>query len=151
MILDAFLGDSSPSHLMTKEAFESMRNLLKTGGVLIINSFGDLESGRDFFTASLQKTLKAVFKSVKIHTAHTGNIFFAASDKNPLEFVNKPDFSDIHPAVQYNVETAFNTIVEANPSHGRILTDDFNPVEYYDAQNRERMRRWLAEYMKPSN
>jgi spermidine synthase len=49
IILDAFLGDSSPSHLMTKEAFESMRNLLKPGGVLVINSFGDLESGRDFF------------------------------------------------------------------------------------------------------
>ncbi len=151
IILDAFLGDSSPSHLMTKEAFESMRNLLKPGGVLVINSFGDLESGRDFLTASLQNTLKSVFKSVKIHTAHTGNIFFAASDKNTLEFVNKPDFSDIHPAVQYNAEAAFNTIVEANPSHGRILTDDFNPVDYYDAQNRERMRRWLAEYMKPSN
>jgi spermidine synthase len=150
IILDAFLGDSSPSHLMTKEAFESMRNLLKPDGVLIINSFGDLEPGRDFFTASLQKTLKTVFRSVKIHTAHTGNIFFAASNREPMEFINKPDFSNVHPAVQFTVELALNTIVEANPAHGRILTDDFNPVEYYDAENRERMRRWLAEFMKPS-
>jgi len=103
IVLDAFLGDSSPSHLMTKEAFESMQKLLKPGGVLVINSFGDLEPGRDFFTASLQKTLKTVFRSVKIHTAHTGNIFFAASDREPMEFINKPDFSAIHPSVQFNV------------------------------------------------
>lgn len=150
IILDAFLGDSSPSHLMTKEAFESMRRLLRPGGALVINSFGDLEPGRDYFTASLQKTLKTVFKSVKIHTAHTGNIFFVASDRENLEFINKPDLSNVHPAAQFNVEIAFNTIVEANPSHGRVLTDDFNPVEYYDAENRERMRRWLAEFMKPT-
>jgi predicted membrane-bound spermidine synthase len=150
IVLDAFLGDSSPSHLMTKEAFESMKKLLKPGGTLVINSFGDLETGRDFFTASLQETLKSVFKSVKIHTAHTGNIFFAASDKEDMKMIRQPDLEEVHPSLQYAVEAVLNTIVEANPAHGRVLTDDFNPVEFYDAGNRERMRRWLAEFMKPS-
>lgn len=150
IILDAFLGDSSPSHLMTKEAFESMRRLLEPEGTLVINSFGDLEPGRNFFTASLEKTLKAVFKSVKIHTAHTGNIFFVASDRAPLTFVRQPDLSSVHPSVQFVVENAFETIVETDPAYGQVLTDDFNPVEYYDAENRERLRRFLAEYMKPS-
>jgi len=28
--------------------------------------------------------------------------------------------------------------------NGRVLIDDFNPVEFYDAANRERYRRKLA-------
>ena len=28
--------------------------------------------------------------------------------------------------------------------HGRVLTDDFNPVEYYDARNREELRRYMV-------
>ena len=66
VILDAFLGDSSPSHLLTREAFTSIRRVLRPGGTLVINSFGNLEPGRDFFTASLNKTLKSVFR-VRAH------------------------------------------------------------------------------------
>src|SRR6185295_7600460 len=39
IILDAFLGDSSPSHLMTQEAFTAMRRILKPSGVLVIKCF----------------------------------------------------------------------------------------------------------------
>jgi spermidine synthase len=38
VVLDAFLGDSSPSHLMTREAFASIRRVLRPGGTLTINS-----------------------------------------------------------------------------------------------------------------
>ena len=67
MALDAFLGESSPSHLMTREAFSAMRRVLKPGGVLVINSFGNFNPGRDFFTTSLYKTLTNVFTTVRIH------------------------------------------------------------------------------------
>jgi len=43
VILDAFLGDSSPSHLLTHEAFASIQRVLRPGGTLVINSFGNLE------------------------------------------------------------------------------------------------------------
>jgi predicted membrane-bound spermidine synthase len=72
VVLDAFLGDSSPSHLMTREAFASMRRVLRPGGTLVINSFGNLEDGKDFFTASLNRTLQAVFPSVRMHTSGDG-------------------------------------------------------------------------------
>jgi hypothetical protein len=35
--------------------------------------------------------------------------------------------------------------VDTIPEHGRILTDDFNPAEYFDARNREAIRRALAK------
>ena len=61
VILDAFLGDSCPSHLMTKEAFTAIRRILKPEGTLVVNTFCDFEAGHDFFGASLYKTLQDVF------------------------------------------------------------------------------------------
>lgn len=142
--LDAFLGDSSPSHLMTREAFQAMRRVLRPGGVLVINSFSQLEEGRDFFATSLNKTLKAVFPGVRMHTKGTGAIFFAATDRPDPTFVHTPDFSQVHPRARSETEEAFRNVVEAPPGRGRVLTDDYNPVEFYDAKNREMIRRNLA-------
>ena len=43
IILDAFIGDSSPSHLLSREAFAAMRSVLKPGGVLVMDTFGYTE------------------------------------------------------------------------------------------------------------
>ncbi len=148
IILDAFLGDSSPVHLMTREAFSSMRNLLKPGGTLVINCFVDFGPGRDFFAASLDKTLKAVFHNVRIHSAGTGNVFFVASDQSELMAGDAPDFGQVHSSCREQARYTFGNIVEANPGHGRVLTDDYNPVEFYDAANREATRRRLVMNMR---
>jgi spermidine synthase len=151
IFLDAFLGDSSPSHLMTREAFESMRRLLKPGGTLVINSFVGFRSGKDFFGASLDKTLKAVFKSVRIHATEPediGNVFFVASDQPDLRVLVQPDFAQVHPDLRNLVKAAFESLTEANARDGIVLTDDYNPVEFYDAANREVIRRNLARRMR---
>jgi SAM-dependent methyltransferase len=152
VILDAFLGDSSPSHLMTKEAFRAMQAVLKPGGSLVINTFGNLNPGQDFYTASLEKTLRVVFKSVKVHAEEQdGNIFFVASDRKELAFFREPDLTNIHPAVGGRVANTFSGVIQADLNHGRVLTDDFNPVEFYDAANRESLRRQWASLMTPRN
>jgi spermidine synthase len=156
--LDAFLGDSSPSHLMTREAFNAMRRVLKPDGVLVINSFGDFDPGQDFFTTSLFKTLTNVFPSVRIHTATGGNTFYLASDRVPLEMVHMPDTENVHSSVKNLAQMAYAGVIEPDRSYrglalnlknGRVLTDDFNPAEFYDARNREENRRRLAMSMKP--
>jgi spermidine synthase len=148
VVLDAFLGDSSPSHLMSREAFESIRRLLNTNGTLVINSFADFKADRDFFGASLEKTLKSVFRNVRIHTAPRGNVFYVASDRGELSVLRPPDFSAVYPSVREEARICFNSITEADPSHGIVLSDDFNPVEARDAANRERIRRQLALGMR---
>jgi spermidine synthase len=145
VVLDAFLGDSSPSHLLTREAFTAIQHVLRPGGMLVINSFGKLEAGRDFFTASLHKTLKAVFRGVRIHTFEDGGIFFAATDRPDPEFVHLPDLTGVHPRAWQDTKTAFSELVDTVPEHGRVLTDDYNPVEFYDASNREEIRKRLAK------
>jgi len=143
IILDAFLGDSSPSHLMSREAFAAMRRILKPGGVLVINSFGET-GGTDFLAASMDKTLRTVFPSVRIHGAYIGNMFFVASDQPDLEMRNPPDLSQVHKASLPEVQEAFANLLKTDPTHGLVLTDDYNPVEYYDAANREEIRRNLV-------
>jgi spermidine synthase len=144
VVLDAFLGDSSPSHLMTREAFTSIRRVMRPGGTLVINSFGNLEEGRDFFAASLNRTLKAVFPGVRMHTSGDGGIFFTASDRSALDFVHPPNLENVHPEVLQDTEATYAGVVDTLPEHGRVLTDDYNPAEFYDARNREDLRRRLA-------
>jgi spermidine synthase len=144
VILDAFLGDSSPAHLFTREAFESMHRVLRPGGTLVINAFGELDTGKDFFTASLKKTLASVFHEVRIHTSGDGGMFFVACDRTPLEFLHQPVFEEVHPAALRATKDAFTGIVDTLPEDGRILTDDYNPAEFYDARNREEIRKRLA-------
>jgi hypothetical protein len=124
--------------------------VLRPGGTLVINTFGNLNPGQDFSTASLEKTLRAVFKSVKLHAEEQdGNIFFVASDRNELTILHESDQTGVHPSVADRVKAAFDGQVQSDPNHGRVLTDDFNPVEYYDAPNREKIRRQLALVMNP--
>jgi spermidine synthase len=143
IILDAFLGDSAPTHLMSQEAFAAMRRILKPGGVLVINTLGQ-SGGTDFLSASMDKTLKAVFHSVRIHGALVGNMFFVASDQPELELHGSPDLSEVRQSARQEVQEAYATILKTDPAHGRVLTDDYNPVEYYDAGNQEQIRRNLV-------
>lgn len=144
VVLDAFLGDSSPSHLLTRQAFESIHNVLRPGGTLVINCFGELEEGRDFFTSSLNRTLRAVFRGVHLHTVARGAVFFAASDHPIPSFAREPDLGQVHPDVKDDVEALLHSHLDASPDRGLVLTDNYNPVEFYDARNREQIRRRLA-------
>jgi spermidine synthase len=148
VILDAFLGESSPSHLMTREAFEAIRNVLKPEGVLVINTFGRLEPGRDFLPASLHKTLKSVFGSVRLHTVGMGAIFFAASPKGELRPFDYPNPESIHSECRAEVLNVIGDLREPDPQSGIVLTDDYNPAEFYDALNREELRRRLAAHQR---
>jgi len=144
VILDAFLGDSSPSHLLTHEAFTAMRHVLRPGGVLTINAFGSVEVGRDFFAASLDKTLKSVFPGVRLHSNNRGAVFFAATDRPDPVFVHPPDLAGAHPHIEREAKATFADVVEPIPEDGRVLTDNYNPAEFFDARNREEVRRNLA-------
>lgn len=144
IVLDAFLGDSSPAHLMTREAFAAMRHVLNPGGTLVINAFCHLEDDRDFFAASLQRTLAAVFPGVKMHH-DGGQSYFVATDRADPRPLRQLDLAPVHPRLRSAVLQVFANVVSTSPDHGRVLTDDFNPVEFHDARNREAIRRNQAE------
>jgi len=72
------------------------------------------------------------------------SLFFAASDQPEMLLQNPPDLSTVHPICRQDVNDAYATILNADPRHGLVLTDDYNPVEYFDTTNREKLRRQLA-------
>jgi hypothetical protein len=43
-----------------------------------------------------------------------------------------------------DAQEAYASIVDTVPEDGLVLTDDYNPLEFYDAKNREEIRRHLA-------
>jgi spermidine synthase len=147
IVLDAFLGDSSPSHLMTREAFAAMRRVLRPGGTLVINAFCHLEPERDFFAASLSRTLQDVFPGVRMHSDDSQN-YFVATDRPDPEFVRAPELERIYPTLRSDARLVFAQIVRTAPDSGLVLTDDFNPAEFYDAQNREATRRNQMERVR---
>jgi len=150
IILDAFLGESPPSHLMTREALGAMRRCLRPGGTLVMNTFGDFTPGRDFFLASLLLTLETQFQSVKVHDGATGNVFFVAADQPELRLLRTPSLESVPIELQDQVRYTFDNLREPQRWRGRVLTDDYNPVDVRDAVNREALRRRLALHSRPS-
>ena len=133
---------------MTREAFTAMRRVLRPEGVLVINTFADLDDTRDFFGASLFKTLTNVFPGVVIHAGRVGNTLYVAGLKPGLKFVRQPDYSRVHQWQREDVRETYGLVREPHPDHGIVLTDDYNPVEFRDAANREGVRKNLAQRMR---
>jgi spermidine synthase/MFS family permease len=140
IILDAFLGESPPTHLMSREAFQSMQRRMRPDGLLVINSFGELNPGKDFVPASLDKTLKSVFRNVRLHVAK-GAGYFVASDRLDLRIVRQLDLPSIPPDLRNKLQEALENVKTPDPADGMVLTDNYNPVEYWDAAYREAVRR----------
>ena len=148
VVLDAFLGDSPPSHLMTREAFASIRRVLKSDGVLVINSFASFEPGRDFLGTSLARTLRDVFGSVRVHGVSGGNTMFVASPRDTLTPLREFDLSAVHWRCAGDTRETIRSRIEPDTSRGLVLTDDYNPTEFHDARNREELRRRMARDIK---
>lgn len=148
VILDAFLGDSTPSHLMSSEAFAAIGKVLSPDGVLVINTFVDFGARKDFFGASLFRTLQSVFAGVKVHGARGANTLFVASHRKDLSILRGMDFGHVHPAALREVREAFTGTWEPDPRAGIVLTDDYNPTEFRDAANREKLRKSIALSMR---
>ncbi len=144
IILDAFLGESPPAHLMTREALTAFKRRLRPGGTLVMNTFGEFQPGRDFFLASLDRTLRAVFASVRIHASGNGNVFFVAADVPDLRPLRPFELAGVPPYLHGEVQAAVAGLQTTDPERGRVLTDDFNPVDFHDAVNREDLRKRLA-------
>lgn len=121
---------------------------MRPQGVLVINAFGSFDPGQDFLVASLHHTLASVFSSVRVHAADSGNTMFVASARQNLQMLRPPRLEGVHPTALAEVRAVFSQLRELVPQHGRVLTDDYNPVDFYDAGNRERLRRAAVARMR---
>jgi hypothetical protein len=73
-----------------------------------------------------------------------GQVYVVASDSPEPKVLRPPQWTAVHPSVLPGVKAAFANVIELPSDLGQVLTDDFNPVEFYDARNRELVRRQLV-------
>ncbi len=79
---------------------------------------------------------------------HCASSLFVASLRPDAQILRQPDFSGVHPWCRWEVEGGVANLHTPDLAHGRVLTDDFNPVEFDAAVNHERFRRQMTASLK---
>lgn len=138
LILDAFRGGFVPPHLKTEEFYRECAARLSDRGVFISN----LHATSQLYYSDL-KTIQAVFPQVVLfETEGRGNVIACAVKyKTPVitdptkwpsaQAVSRPPFAGRLDMEMIRRE--HTPIPTARVRAGRVLTDDFAPVEFLDA------------------
>jgi spermidine synthase len=148
IVLDAYTGDVTPHHLISREMFALIASRLRPNGVLGINLIGSAGAdGR--MTASVIKTLRTAFDQVDVFPAFgasegetVGNFEIVAYQgaREPLPMERVPGFvihGSVKPLVLSYLGTSFQFPERADAI---VLSDDYNPMDYFDAPMREVIR-----------
>jgi spermidine synthase len=146
VVLDAFAGEMVPVHLLSEEAFEAASDVMKPGGLLLLNYVGYRTGGHSRVAASIRKTLEAVFGHVMTFEAgeerdYGGNIFVASD--SPLAIADALRDDDPLPFPVHEVIEEMATRVRPSSlvhDEAIVFTDDHNPVDLWDIEGRERWR-----------
>jgi spermidine synthase len=115
IVLDAFLADTVPFHLLTRESFVLVARRLRQEGVFLLNITGFKEGKGARVSRSIYRTLQSVFPIVRVFSTREegnfGNHLYLASRRA------------VSARSQYAVELSF-------PDNGELpITDDWNPLE----------------------
>jgi len=153
VILDVFNGDITPAHLLSVEAMRALKARLKPEGILAINLIGSLVR-ENFMTASVIKTAQQVYDQVEIYPAFDmkernglGNVIVVAYLGGPRNFhaVDNKIFT-IHPFFEAFIRANLGIRFEFPAgTPAIILTDNYNPIDFYDFWLRESVRRNILE------
>jgi spermidine synthase len=153
MILDVFNGDTTPGHLLSVEAMRLAKQRLSANGVLAINLIGSIKH-HTLMTASVVKTLQSVFDQVAVYPTFdtatgegTGNLEIMAYDGTQRALqLDRIGNMTIHPEVESSVRLSMQQPFIL-PSHtdAMILTDNYNPVDFYDLWLKEQVRKTILD------
>lgn len=149
VVLDVFNGDTTPGHVLSLEALQVVRQRMTDRGILAVNLIGSLKR-ETFMTASIIETLRRVFATVRVYPVFSpeggggwGNLAVIAHN-GPLIPFNAAMVSGfpVHPLAGHSVhEVMGRTFSFPADTAPIILTDDYNPVDFYDTWLKEELRR----------
>lgn len=149
VILDVFTGDSTPGHLLSVEFFRLVRARLRERGVAALNIHGSLREDT-WLTASVLATLRQTFGTVRAFPLFSpdgerdiGNVIVLAYDHDfPYPPALGAGLPLVHPDV-YPVVRDFlwreHVLPAGTPA--AVLTDDYNPAEFFGLKVMEEGRR----------
>ena len=153
IVLDVFSGDITPAHLLSVEALKLMRDRLTDQGVLAVNLIGSVKR-ETYMTASVVKTLDAAFDQVGVFPVFDvtkskngiGNLAIMAYQGNHRSLEIDRGRFQAHPSV---VNMVFDNLGRQfqfpSDTPAMILTDDYNPIDFFDSWLRENVRKSILE------
>ncbi|AKH37104.1 MULTISPECIES: fused MFS/spermidine synthase [Nitrosomonas] len=141
IILDVFTGGSEPVHLLTKETLSQIHALLSEQGLLALNFVSFLEEGTNIAVASVAKTLAEVFPYQLVFISEPG------IDFNDFIFIVSKQLISIDSGTLKPDQSTWlrNRLLNLDQHAGIVLTDNFNPLEYFQANKSEYYRRMLVD------
>lgn len=153
VMLDVFNGDTTPGHVLSLEAMQLLKEHMTPDGVLAINLIGTVgEHG--FVSASVVKTVQTVFGQVRTHSMFatdvpraSGNLVIIAHDGPARPLRTDPlSVFPVHPMAQAGVRQGMeNTYRFPAGTPAIVLTDDYNPTDFYDLWLKEEIRRFILK------
>jgi spermidine synthase len=145
IMIDAYRGPFVPRHLLTEEFYQLVKAKLKPGGVVVQN----VEPRTMMFDSALATILK-VFPNVEGYDAG-GNYVLVAYDGPKLtkaQISARAAELQAEHKLRYPIGSIIPERVVLTRSTGKVLTDDFAPVESLLAI--EKHNRKLEEFAEPS-
>jgi len=149
VVLDVFNGDTTPGHVLSLEALQVVKQRMADKGVLAVNLIGSLRR-ETFMTNSIVETLRQVFSTVRIYPVFSadgdndwGNLAVIAFNGAAIQF-NPSAVSNfkVHKFAEQRVhDNLGKTFTFPADSASIILTDNYNPVDFYDTWLKEELRR----------
>ncbi len=148
VVLDVFTGDTTPGHLLTVEALRALAAHVAPGGVMVANLIGEL-GPEARMTSAIVRTAREAFDNVRLFPTFDektgpgfGNLVLAAHDGPPraLDLSRAAD-SPMHPLARQRVARFLGREhVLGDLASALILTDDYNPIDFFDRELKERLR-----------
>jgi spermidine synthase len=147
IILDVFNGDTTPYHLVSREALAAVKARLAPRGVVAVN----LVASADGASATpVLAMLERTFGAVRVYPLRApgsplANLIAIAGEAPLAEpRLDEGALGDVHPLARAGVRRALASAVPfAAPPGAPLITDERNPVDVRDAQVREELRRQI--------
>ena len=145
IMIDAYRGPFVPFHLLTKEFYALVKSRLKPGGVVVQN----IEPSTMLFD-SATATLASVFQSVDLYDGG-GNVVAVGYDGASLrqaDLLARAAKAQDKYKFRYDLRTLAEGRRVLQRPNGKILTDDFAPVETLRAIE-QRNEKWRDQTEAP--
>lgn len=140
ILVDAFHGGYVPFHLLTKEFYTLIKQRLAPGGAAAFN----VHDGTKLYVSTV-KTLKEVFPTVHLYPTGEGEVItVVAAGPEPAEETLKDRAAALQQ--KHNFRFPLTQMMAKRIGHppldkAELLTDDFAPVNLYDAIGREQRKK----------
>ena len=146
ILIDAYRGPFVPFHLLTKEFYTLVKSRLAPGGVVVQN----IEPSTMLFD-SATATLRSVFPSVDLYEGG-GNVVAVGYDGPSLsqaELLARAARAQERYNLRYDLRTMAQARRVLTRPGGKVLTDDFAPVEMLRAIE-QKNEKWKEQTEAPS-